>query len=290
MVERRKLDYFLLRYVPNAVREEFVNIALVMTESGGDGGGFAGMRFTRDWRRARRVDPDIDVEVLEALGREMERRLSDVAERAKLLHEMMDSYSNLLQLSPMRHCLAEDPARELKDLASDYSWRWQSQRKRKEREPGRRAGRSGFTPRRAMHFERRECGMLDERRSGGELYKTGIRFRFRFRVSVGNEIKLFHAVSLRTSGGRGGNAGGEVSEDWTEDGEPEKGCAALHSRRRGRVRPKREGSENCAGIHGRREHSRCTFAGDEWDRGRGAGSVGSVTVQAKCIGPSLRSG
>ena len=46
MVERRKFDYFLLRYVPNVVREEFVNIGLIMTESGGDGGGFAGVHFT----------------------------------------------------------------------------------------------------------------------------------------------------------------------------------------------------------------------------------------------------
>jgi hypothetical protein len=117
MADRRQLEFFLLRYVPNAVREEFVNIGLVMVESGGDGGGFAEIHFTADWRRARCLDPNIDVELLEALGREMERRLKDASQRALLLHEMMDSYSNTLQLSPFHQCMAENPAEELKDLA-----------------------------------------------------------------------------------------------------------------------------------------------------------------------------
>ena len=47
MSDPKKFDYFLLRYVPNVVREEFVNIGLIMTEIGGDGGGFAGVHFTR---------------------------------------------------------------------------------------------------------------------------------------------------------------------------------------------------------------------------------------------------
>lgn len=197
MVERRKLDYFLLRYVPNAVREEFVNIALVMTESGGDGGGFAGMHFTRDWRRARRVDPYIDVEVLEALGREMERRLSDVAERAKLLHEMMDSYSNLLQLSPMRHCLAEDPARELKDLASRLVEMAKPAEEGKEREPGRRAGRKWIYSEMSAAF--RSAGAWDALMKGvpvSSYTNENDDFAFDFGYAVGNEIKLFHAVSL----------------------------------------------------------------------------------------------
>src|ERR1700693_3641244 len=116
---KRQLEFFLLRYVPNAVRGEFVNIGLVMTESGGDGGGFAGVHFTANWHRARCLDPNIDVEMLQAIGREMERRLKDVQQRALLLHEMMDSYSNTLQLSPIQRCIAENPAEELKDLAKN---------------------------------------------------------------------------------------------------------------------------------------------------------------------------
>src|SRR5580693_560320 len=118
MAERKPFEFFLLRYVPDAAREEFVNIGLVMTESGGDGGGFAGVHFTQDWRRARCLNPDVDVEVLDALGREIQRRIASVQDRALMVHEMMDRYSNAIQISPVRQVLAEDPVKELKDLAS----------------------------------------------------------------------------------------------------------------------------------------------------------------------------
>ena len=38
MSERRQLEFFLLRYVPNAVRQEFVNIGVLMVEAGTDRG------------------------------------------------------------------------------------------------------------------------------------------------------------------------------------------------------------------------------------------------------------
>ena len=34
MAERRQLEFFLLRYVPDAVKDEFVNIGVVMVEWG----------------------------------------------------------------------------------------------------------------------------------------------------------------------------------------------------------------------------------------------------------------
>ena len=34
MAEKRQLEFFLLRYVPDAVKDEFVNIGLVMVEAG----------------------------------------------------------------------------------------------------------------------------------------------------------------------------------------------------------------------------------------------------------------
>jgi hypothetical protein len=51
MADRRQLEFFLLRYVPDAVKDEFVNIGVVMVEAGAGGDGFAEVRFTRDWLR-----------------------------------------------------------------------------------------------------------------------------------------------------------------------------------------------------------------------------------------------
>ena len=40
-----ELEFFLLRYVPDAVKDEFVNIGIVMIESSANGAGFADVAF-----------------------------------------------------------------------------------------------------------------------------------------------------------------------------------------------------------------------------------------------------
>lgn len=200
MTEKRRLEYFLLRYVPNAVREEFVNIGLVMTESGEDSGGFAGMHFTRDWRHARCLDPSVDVDLLEGLGREMEQRLENAQQRAVLLHEMMDSYSGAVQLSSMRYCVAEDPARELKELASrlvEIPAAWSVEQARSPRTSGRKWIHGGMTS------AWRSAGVWDflEKDLPAAPYTNETdKFTFDFGYVFGNEVKLFHAVSLADVG------------------------------------------------------------------------------------------
>src|SRR5579863_5194427 len=110
MADRRQLEFFLLRYVPDAVKDEFVNIGLVMVEPGANGGGFAEVRFTRDWRRVRCLDPQADVEMLEAMEREIRGQLRQTGDRELLMRRLEDSFSNLIQISPAKGCLAEDPA------------------------------------------------------------------------------------------------------------------------------------------------------------------------------------
>ena len=68
MKERRQCEFFLLRYVPDAVKDEFVNVGVVLYEpskAGSAQAAFADVRFTRDWKRVRCLDPDVDVEMLE---------------------------------------------------------------------------------------------------------------------------------------------------------------------------------------------------------------------------------
>ena len=70
MAEKKQCEFFLLRYVPDAVKDEFVNIGVVLLETGGAGGapaGFADLRFTADWSRVRCLDRAAFVELLAAL-------------------------------------------------------------------------------------------------------------------------------------------------------------------------------------------------------------------------------
>lgn len=120
MADKRQLEFFLLRYVPDAVKDEFVNIGVVMIEAGTNGGAFADVRFTRDWRRVRCLDPQADVEMLEAMEREIRGQLGEARERGVLLRRLADSFSNVIQVSPTKGCLAEEPAKEMEMLAHLY--------------------------------------------------------------------------------------------------------------------------------------------------------------------------
>jgi len=195
MAERRKLEYFLLRYVPNVVREEFVNIGLVMTESGGDSGGFAGVHLTKDWRHARCLDPQVDVEVLEAIGRDIEKRLMDVNQRAMLLHQMMDSYSNLIQLSAVKQCYAENPAMELKELASRLVEIQQVGILEERR--SRKSGRPWIQGEMSSAFRTEGVwDFLQKDLPASPYTNNADDFTLDFAYVAGKEIKLFQAVSL----------------------------------------------------------------------------------------------
>lgn len=118
MKERRQCEFFLLRYAPDAVRDEFVNVGVVLVENGGP---WADVRFTRDWKRVKCLDPEADVEVLEGLEREIRERLAESTEsREWLLRRMQDTFSNSLRMTAAKAVLADSPAEELARLAEMY--------------------------------------------------------------------------------------------------------------------------------------------------------------------------
>lgn len=117
MGRMHQCEFFLLRYVPDAVKDEFVNIGVVMLEAGA---GFADIRLTRDWRRVRCLDSGADIEMLEAVEREVRARLTDLADRPMLMSKLEESLSNVVQLSAPKGCLTDDPRKEIEELASLY--------------------------------------------------------------------------------------------------------------------------------------------------------------------------
>jgi hypothetical protein len=118
MKGRRECEFFLLRYVPDAVKDEFVNIGVLLVEASG---GWAEVRFTRDWKRVRCLDPDADVEMLEGLEHEIrERILEGGGAQEWIMHRMQDTFSNAIRLTPAKAVLAESPQEELGRLAEMY--------------------------------------------------------------------------------------------------------------------------------------------------------------------------
>jgi hypothetical protein len=191
MGDRRQLEFFLLRYVPHAVRQEFVNIGVLMVEGGENGAVLADVRFAKDWRRVRRSDPDIDVEVIEAMLKEIRAEVGAIGDRATLLRRMEESFSNVIQLSGPMHAVTSSPEEEIETMASLFV------------DDTKGGAARELTGRALILAEMRDAWKL----AGVAKFmlplpvapytKAGDPFQFDFCYRVGNEMKLFHAVSLK---------------------------------------------------------------------------------------------
>ncbi len=127
----RQCEFFLLRYVPNVVQGQPANIGMVLLEVGAGEQGFVGVRFTTDWRLVRLLDPHFDVEVLEAfedeLRRMLESRLPEIinyrpplSRQDWILQQLQNSFSNIVQVAPVKLVETKSPQAELKELARMY--------------------------------------------------------------------------------------------------------------------------------------------------------------------------
>ena len=190
MAEKRKLEFFLLRYVPDAVKGEFVNIGLVMIETSA-GGGFADMRFTRDWRRLLCSDPQADLDWLQAMENEIRKRVVEVRNCEEVVRVLNESFSNAIQLSGVQGCLTDDPAEEIEKMARIYleSTRVGSTRALSGRETILEAMRDAWKQSGLTKF----MVPIPVRPYTG----PGDSFAFDFGYALGEEIRLFHAVSLK---------------------------------------------------------------------------------------------
>jgi hypothetical protein len=191
MTERRQVEFFLLRYVPHAVRQEFVNIGVLMVEGGANGAVLADVRFAKDWRRVRGLDPQADVEVLEALLREIRAEVGEIRDRTMLLKRMEDSFSNVIQLSAPMQVVTVSPAEEIETMASMFV--------NEDRSSGARVltGRGLILSAMRDAFEQAGVADLLHPVPAEPYTKAGDPFKFDFGYNTGSEIRLFHAVSLK---------------------------------------------------------------------------------------------
>jgi hypothetical protein len=193
MTDRRHCEFFLLRYVPDAVKDEFVNIGVVLLESRANGAaGFAGVRFTQDWRRVRCLDPRADLDMLQALEDDLRRALAGAASRDAFLEKVKDSFSGSLQLSPAKAVLAEYPEEELNALAQAYV-----EAKRPARDSARASARQRLRARMRGAFE--SAGVwqhMMKNIAAAEYTRPGDPLKIDCGYRPNGVIKLFHALPL----------------------------------------------------------------------------------------------
>jgi Protein of unknown function (DUF3037) len=121
--------YHVVRYQPNLIRDEWVNIGVLLFipgrgPGGGPGEGPSTGRVRQRWleepadlARLRRLHPAADEELLLALPAEFDRQFAGrEMETEAILEKFDDTLSNAVQLAPRKGLLARDPDAEIDRL------------------------------------------------------------------------------------------------------------------------------------------------------------------------------
>ena len=110
--------FFLVRYVPDIVRDEGLNIGLFLYSPQDE---YLDCLFTDDFRRLRAFHPQADLKLLRALPEHFAQAIkARERELEQFIREMQESYSNLIQVTSPRAVLAADPQAELQALFGRY--------------------------------------------------------------------------------------------------------------------------------------------------------------------------
>jgi hypothetical protein len=121
----RELQYRVIRYMPNLLRDEWVNIGVLLEEAGGAEGLREKVRREARWidepaefARVRRLHPAADEALLRSVAADFDARLRAGGNGGpgEYLRRLEDSLSNAVQFAPQKAVLAEDFDLELERL------------------------------------------------------------------------------------------------------------------------------------------------------------------------------
>lgn len=186
--DRRACEFHLLRYVPDAVRNEYVHIGVILREQGSREA--PKVQFTRDWRRVRCLDPEADTALLEGMESELRRRF--LAEPDGIQMQLLtESLSLNVQMTEPKAYLAESLLAGMEELMRLYV-----EPLPRERSP-RLSGRAAIQAKMRGEFER--AGVWDlmrKRIAASEYTRPGDPLRIDVGYKPNGIIRMFHAVSL----------------------------------------------------------------------------------------------
>lgn len=190
MSTRKQCDFYLIRYVPDPVRNEFVNIGVLLRDASRPEQ--ITLKFTGDWERVRCVDPDADIAMLESLESELRQRLTFQETGARPLMQVVeDSFSNALQVTGPKGYLAESMISGVDELMRLYV------EPRKRQAITRQSGRQAIHAKMRLQFERAGVWDLMRKRIAVSGYtKAGDSLRIDCGYRPNGVIRMFHAVSL----------------------------------------------------------------------------------------------
>ncbi len=184
-IGRHQCEFQLVRYVPDAVRNEYVHIGVVLR-----GEGRTELRFTRDWRRVRCLDPEVDTAMLEALESELRKSLAAEPD-GKLRRILDESLSLSVQMTDPKAYLAESIPAGIEELMRLYV-----EPPPREKQP-RLSGRAAVQQAMRAEFERAGVwDLLRKRIPASQYTRAGDPLRLDAAYRPNGVIRFFHAVSL----------------------------------------------------------------------------------------------
>ena len=186
--ERRACEFRLIRYVPDAVRNEYVHIGVILREQGSREP--AQIRFTHDWRRVRCLDPEADTALLEGMESELRRRLQEDPD-GKLMRILNEALSLSVQMTEPKAYLAESLPAGMEELMRLYVEPPPRER------VSRLSGRAAIQALMRTEFERAGVwDLLRKRIAASEYTRPGDPLRIDVGYRPNGLIRMFHAVSL----------------------------------------------------------------------------------------------
>jgi len=189
VAEKRQLELYLLRFLPHPLRDDFVTVGLLLVESDG---GFAEVRFTRDWRMLQCVAPDVELEWFEMVEREIRGMLGSLRRREDLMQLVSERFGTMIDVAATKAVLTEDPAKEMEVLTGMYLVPMGRGERAQQR-----TGRVAIVSTMKEAFA--EAGVLELMQRDLDVVKytgQGDPFRIDFGYRVGSAVKMFHAVSV----------------------------------------------------------------------------------------------
>ena len=110
--------YRVLRYVPNLLRDEWMNIGVLLVDPEGRLHAQL-LQEEADYARLRRLYPEADVPLLRALTGDFQARVGRPGDGAALVAGFEETLSNALQLGPQKAVLTANAEAELARLFHD---------------------------------------------------------------------------------------------------------------------------------------------------------------------------
>jgi hypothetical protein len=124
--EEKACAYRILRYTPNLVRDEWVNIGVLVFDPQSGERRLRLIEAQEEYNRVRRLHPQADEFLLRALRDDLEDRFTSASGNGgagdwqQLLAKWDDTLSNALHLAPQKGVFASDLDAELERLYADH--------------------------------------------------------------------------------------------------------------------------------------------------------------------------